>query len=193
MVERMTNRFIEEMAKTKRDGFDLLIKAMEEGGFFEAPCSGKHHLAEQYGLLQHSLNVLDFARKLNETWGRIVPDDSVIIVSLLHDLGKMGDHGKPNYVENVLKSGKVSSAEPFKTNKDLMYLPHEVRSAIIAERYIKLKEDEEQAIIWHNGLYGEFKYDIQGKETPIYMLLHFADMWCSRVVEIEDEDEGKEE
>lgn len=191
MVERMVKRFIDELSKANRDGFDLLVKAMEEGGFFEAPCSGKHHLAEPYGLLQHSLNVLDYARKLNESWGRICGDDSIILVSLLHDLGKMGDHGKPNYVENILKSGKVSAAEPFKTNKDLKYLPHEVRSAIIAERYIKLTEEEEQAIIWHNGLYGDFKYDIQGKETALYMILHFSDMWCSRVVEIEDE--GKEE
>lgn len=27
------------------------------------------------------------------------------------------------------------------------------------------------------------KYEIQGKETPLYMLLHFADLWASRVTE----------
>jgi hypothetical protein len=55
---------------------------------------------------------------------------------------------------------------------------------MIAERYISLTEEEEQAILYHNGLYGVFKYEISGKETPLYMLLHFSDMWASRVIEI---------
>jgi hypothetical protein len=59
---------------------------------------------------------------------------------------------------------------------------------MIAERYIYLSEEEETAILWHNGLYGTFSHDIRGKETPLYMILHFADMWCSRVIEEEKED-----
>ena len=104
----------------------------------------------------------------------------------MHDLGKMGDHGKANYVNNILKDGKQSSAKPYSTNKDLIYLAHEIRSALIAERFIQLTEEEETAILWHNGLYGQFKYDIPGKETPLYMVLHFSDMWASRVIEKED-------
>ena len=59
---------------------------------------------------------------------------------------------------------------------------------MIAERFIELTEEEETAILWHNGLYGQFKYDIPGKETKLYMALHWADMWASRVTEIEEED-----
>lgn len=98
----------------------------------------------------------------------------------------MGDHYKPNYVENILKSGERSSAKPYTTNTELAYIPHEIRSVMIAERYIFLSEDEEKAILWHNGLYGQFKYDIQGKEDELYMILHFADMWASRIIEKED-------
>lgn len=178
----MKERFIKELKDTGREGIDNLIKAMEEGGFFEAPCSGKFHLSEPGGLLAHSLNVLDCARNINNAIGHI-DGDTLTIVSLLHDLGKMGDHGKPNYVEKILKSGERSAAEPYTTNKDLAYIDHEIRSLMIAERYINLTEEEEQAILLHNGLYGTFKYEIQGKETPLYLILHFADMWCSRVIE----------
>lgn len=187
----MKERFNKELLSTNREGIKELIEAMEKGGFYTSPCSGQHHLAKPEGLLEHSLNVLEYMRKLNEAWKNPVSDESVIIVALLHDLGKMGDHGKSNYVENILKSGQRSAAKPYATNTDLIYLPHEIRSVMIAERYIWLSEDEETAILWHNGLYSTFKYDIPGKETPLYMLMHFADLWCSRVVEIEEE--GKEE
>lgn len=181
-------QFDTELRKTERSGLDSLLKVMKAGGFYTAPCSGAYHLAEESGLLRHSLNVLDCARKLNKAWGQPMPDDTIILVSLLHDLGKMGDHGKANYVDNILASGQRSAAKPYVTNTDLAYLPHEVRSVMIAERYIYLSEEEETAILWHNGLYGTFSHDIRGKETPLYMILHFADMWCSRVIEEEKED-----
>ena len=102
---------------------------------------------------------------------------------MLHDLGKCGQFGKPLYVPNILKSGKPSDTKPYETNRDLLTLPHEVVSVVEATKFIDLTEDEQRAIAWHNGLYGCFKYDIQGKETPLYMIIHFADMWASRVVE----------
>lgn len=183
----MKERLIKELTNTNRPDIAELIEAMDDGGFFTAPCSGAHHLAEPEGLLKHSLNVLDYARKLNVALDTDISDESIIIVSLLHDLGKMGDYGKSNYTENYLKGGELSKAKPYITNPNLSYIPHEVRSVAIAERYIKLTEAEEFAILYHNGLYGDFKYVISGRETPLYMILHFADMWCSRVVETEKE------
>lgn len=179
---------IKLLESVKRDGIDELIGAMEQGGFFTAPCSSDKHLCVEGGLAKHSLNVYALMFDMDKALESKLPIDSIIICGLLHDLGKMGDHGKANYVENILKSGKKSDAKPFTTNKDLIYLPHEIRSAMIAERYITLTEEEESAILWHNGLYGSFKYDIPGKETPLYMVLHWADMWASRVVEVENEE-----
>lgn len=176
---------IHELKGTNRAGIDYLISVMTDGGFFEAPCSGKksYHLAEPEGLLIHSMNVLKVARNLNESLEAGIADEHIVLVSLLHDLGKMGDHGKPYYSQNILKSGKQSEAEPYKHNSDLVYMDHEVRSVMIAERYIHLTEGEEQAILHHNGLYGTFKYQIPGKETPLSLILQWADMWASRVVE----------
>lgn len=176
-----------ELIKTKRDNIKELIECMEDGGFYESPCSGAHHLAEPGGLLEHSLNVLTLARDLARAWESTIPEESITISALLHDLGKMGDHGKPNYAENYLKDGSRSSAKPYITNTDLVYIPHEVRSVMIAERYIRLSEEEERAILWHNGLYGQFRNDITGKETELYMIIHFADMWASRIPEKEEE------
>lgn len=184
----MKDRIISILKETKRDGIEDLIEAMEDGGFFESPCSGAHHLSKEGGLAEHSLNVYENMVGLRLAFNSYIPADSVKICAILHDLGKMGDYGKPNYVENILKSGR-SAAKPYKTNPELLYVPHEIKSVVIAERYIRLTEEEEFAIIYHNGMYSDLKYAYSGKETPLSLMLHFADMWCSRVTE----NEGKEE
>lgn len=181
---------IEKLLKeTGREGIEDLCAYLDEIGFYDAPASTRFHGAAPGALAKHSINVLDCARSLAIAWlGKkwwAEHKDSVTICALLHDLGKAGQFGKPLYVENVLKSGKPAAA-PFKHNDDLMTLPHEVVSVIEATKFIDLTEDEQRAIAWHNGLYGIFKYEIQGKENELYMIIHFADMWASRVIEKEE-------
>lgn len=187
------SEIIKLLRSTNRDGIIKLITWMEMDGFFTAPCSGGNHLAVEGGLAEHSLNVYGIMR--NDYLTKYPSDNteemlkSIAICALLHDLGKMGDYGKPGYVENILKNGKQSESKPYEINKDLIPVDHEIRSVNIASKFIALTEDEYLAILWHNGLYGSFKYQIPGKETKLYMLLHFADMWCSRVVEIKESEE----
>ena len=199
----MKQMIIDLLLETERPCMGELCAHMEEIGFFNAPCSGGNHLAYEGGLAEHSYNVyrvmnIDATHKLStEEYNAM--RDAIIITSLLHDLGKCGDYGKPNYVPNMIRSKKKnengeyelvqSEAKPYETNKGLLYVPHEVRSIAIAERFISLTEEEEFAILYHNGLYGDFRYAISGKETPLYLLLHHADMWASRYVEAEKQPE----
>lgn len=177
----------DRLQSTKREGINDLLDYMGEIGFLTSPASTQHHGAYEGALAEHSINVLNLAEKLGVAWlggeeyNKI--QDSVIICTILHDLGKCGQFGKPLYVPNILKDGNQSDKKPYEQNKDLKTLPHEIVSVIEATKFIDLTDDEQQAIAWHNGLYGAFKYDIPGKETPLYMILHFADMWASRVVE----------
>ena len=178
---------VDSLMKTGREGMDGLIEYMEDCGFFNAPCSGGNHLACEFGLVHHTRNVMELAEKIGvsllsgEKFNEI--KDSVTIAAALHDLGKMGQFDKPEYVDNVLASGKKSDAKPYKRNPELLNVPHEIRSVAIAAMFIDLTEEEQHAILYHNGLYGPLKYEIQGNETPLYMLIHWADMWASRVVE----------
>lgn len=170
---------------TGRAGVENLINWMTENDFFGSSCSTKYHLACDGGLAEHSVNVLYTMLKMRDALGMqgVVSDESVTICALLHDLGKCGDYDKAYYIENILKSGKRSEAEPYKTNSNLLPIPHEVRSVTIAERFIPLTEEEAHAIYYHNGKYTHIGYDL--KETPMQILLHFADLWASRVVEVE--------
>lgn len=189
----MKAKIIDLLMSTERKGMPELIKYMELNGFFESPCSSQYHLCKEGGLAEHSLNVYDTMidmicncatfRYIEET------NESITIVSLLHDLGKIGQYGKRNYVENMIsdrKGGfKQSDKKPFTTNATLLPVPHEIRSIHIASQFIELSEEEAYAILYHNALYGDLKYAYNGKETALSMLLHFADLWCSRIVEVE--------
>lgn len=182
---------VDKLLETKREGMEDLIAYMEDCGFFSAPCSGSYHLACEFGLVQHTRNVMMTAENIGYhlLGPKKYPEikDSVTIAAALHDLGKMGQFEKPNYIPNILKGGKQSDSKPFTTNPDLLYVDHEIRSIAIASMFIDLTEDEQFAILYHNGMYGNLKYALSGKETPLFMIIHWADMWASRVIENKEE------
>ncbi len=173
----------ESLLNVKREGMERLIKYMECNGFFSSPAATKksYHSAFEGGLAEHTGNVIETALKIAETVG-YENKDSVVIAAALQDLGKMGDYGLSYYIPKMLKKGQ-SEAEQYKTNSELYTLPHEIRSVIIARQFIELTQEEEHAIIYHNGMYSDLKYQLNGRERPLQMIVHFADMWASRVME----------
>lgn len=188
----------ESLLKTGRDGVLDLIGYMREIGFFEAPASGGNHSRESGGLAAHSVNVMFCAEKIGVallgSTGYNEIQESVVIAALLHDLGKCGDYGKKLYVPNMIQDGrptkanpeqkyKQSEKKPWKRNPDLLPLDHATRSIKLATLFIDLTEEEEFAIRYHDGLYETANYGVKGHETQLYMILHWADMWASRIIE----------
>lgn len=195
------------LRKTEREGVDDLIAYMDEIGFFKAPASGGNHSNGEGGLAEHSLNVMTMIEKFGVAAlggdGYNTIQNSAVIAALLHDLGKCGDYGKQMYVPNMIKDGrptkaepeqkyKQSEAKPWKRNSDLLPLDHATRSIKLATLFIDLTEDEEFAIRYHDGLYETANYGVKGHETQLYMLLHWADLWSSRVLEGGVEEGGEE-
>jgi len=186
------------LEETNRPGITDLIQYMQYNDFFTAPCSSMYHLCREGGLAEHSLSVYQFGFWLLESpsfaiaeqykLSQLHPDSnpSWSIVSLLHDIGKSTYRNKPNYTPNILKSGKISDSKPYETNKDRLFISHEIVSLQIISKFIELTEEEEFAILYHNGMYTASGRDIQGKERPLQQLLHFCDMWCSRFIETKE-------
>jgi 23S rRNA maturation-related 3'-5' exoribonuclease YhaM len=181
----MKQQIIELLRSTERPGIENLINHMEEIGFFTAPCSTQYHLCKEGGLAEHSLNVYDYMMAFYCGTDMTIEPNSITITSVLHDIGKAIYRGKPNYIPNILASGKVSTAKPYETNKDRLYISHEVISLQIISKFIELTEEEEYAIYYHNGLYTATGRDLNGKERPLQTLLHMADLWVSRFVEVD--------
>jgi 23S rRNA maturation-related 3'-5' exoribonuclease YhaM len=179
---------IEKVLSTvKRKGFKKLVDSLDSLGYYTAPASTSHHLSYPGGLSEHSLTVLNIMKRFELTMDELaeglIPYDSMVIVALFHDIGKARWFDKDLYVPNILKSGKVSEAKPYEKSKERPAIEHEVASVAILEKYIDLTQDEMEAILYHNGNYTPIFRSYLGKEKPLYLLLHFADMWASRVTE----------
>ena len=78
-----------------RPGMDKVITMLKEKGFFVAPASIRYQNNYEGGLADHSYSVYNCALKLreqqfeqNSSLEECLPLDSVIIVSLLHDVCK---------------------------------------------------------------------------------------------------------
>lgn len=201
IVKESSDYVRKTLKATKRAGIEDLLEHMEEIGFFTAACSGGNHLCCDSGLVVHTANVMKLADKLGKVL--LGPEkfkemrNSIRIAAGLHDLGKCGQFGKKYYVENMVKDGRPTKAEPeqkykrsdskpFMQNKDLLHVDHPIRSVIEATLYIELTEEEQFAILYHDGLYGSLAYELKGKERPMQTLLHFADYWSAQFEEGKD-------
>ena len=169
----------------ERDGIDELVAYLDVIGYYKTPASSSNHMSEEGGLLQHSINVTSTMFDLNSVLKANITNESMAIVGLFHDIGKCSYYNKPLYIENILKSGKRSESKPYERNKELLGIPHEVIAIQQLTKFIKLTEDEVFAIYYHNGLYTPSGYDLKngGKETELYLILHFSDLYSSRIIE----------
>lgn len=181
-IEDIKNEITGLLSATNCPGIEGLIAEMEKGGFFSSACSTRYHLAVPGGLAIHSLNVFHTLVELDNSLGTDLDYTDMVIVSLLHDLGKMGDYGKPKYIEAPLLKGGKLPAKPFIANPEMIHEEHEIKSIQIASRFIELSEEQTHAILHHNGLFGKLdsSYNPSYDQNELTFLLHTADMYCSR-------------
>jgi hypothetical protein len=152
-----------------------------------APASTRFHLSKDCGLLEHSCNVAEIMLKIKAVLAPEISDESCVIVALLHDLGKVGMPGNPQYLVNEpterQKQYGHSAWTPFRFNNDLTYLSVPVRSLYLALPYLPLSEEETQAIVYHDGQYVDDNHSVAKNECPLTLLLQYADNWCGFVIE----------
>ncbi len=172
----------------RKTEFDSLINFMEkETDYLSSPASTRFHLCRKQGLLEHSVNVAETMLKFREAVAPDIDEESCIITALIHDLGKAGMPGKPQYLENEptpkQKQYGFPATIPYRINDELVYLSVPVRSLYLALPYITLSESEVQAVMYHDGQYVDDNKSVATKETPLLLLLQYADTWSTFVIE----------
>lgn len=190
MKQNLLDRYTELKSKVqiRKQEFERLCEFIEKStDYLLSPASTKYHLAIKGGLLEHSCNVAENMIKIKNSLMPEIPDESCVIVALLHDLGKVGMPDNPQYLVNEptekQKQYGYPATTPFRFNTKLTYLSVPIRSVYLALPYISLTEDEVQAIVYHDGQYVDDNKSVATKETPLTLLLQYADTWSSFVIE----------
>ncbi len=172
-----------KVAKRKKE-FSAFINMLEiDTSWLTSPASTRFHLNKEGGLLEHSVGVTETLLRLRDTFAPQLPIESCVIVGLLHDAGKIGMPGKPRYIKNDNAWEIQKRNMAYKINPNEIYMGIAARSLYLIAKYIPLSDMEAQAILYHDGQYIDANKEVAHSETPLTLLLQFADLWTTRIPE----------
>lgn len=186
-------RFIEiYKANINREGSEKLLEYLMSPAcdFFEAPASTRYHNSFEGGLLEHSLNVYDCMKaymereRVKDTYKLIASDESIAIVSLLHDLCKINMYKKGT--RNVKDERGVWKQVLRYDVEDKLPYGHGEKSVYIISGFMRLSRDEAFAIRYHMGFSGDENINTIGNALSLYPLAlaaNIADMEATFLME----------
>lgn len=176
----------------KRDGSELLLEYLksENSDFFTAPASTRYHLSCEEGLLIHSMNVYECLKnylerkEVKENFKLSYSDETIAIVSLLHDLCKVNCYKKGT--RNVKDEyGKWQQVPTYEYDDKLPY-GHGEKSVYIITGFMKLTREEAFAIRYHMGFSeAENMRNVSAayEMFPLALALSIADMEATYFLE----------
>ena len=188
-------KIVETYIGDRKEQVLSMIKHMEET-YVLAPASGKswYHSAFAGGYVDHVNRVVEYAVKqsrLYQEMGGTVDytEEELVFAALFHDLGKMGDGDRPNYIPQTDKwrQDKLSEMYTYNPELDFMLIPD--RSLFILQKFgIKVSQKEFLAIRCHDGVFDDankayfFSHvESSRQKTSIISVLHSADFLASKV------------
>ncbi len=176
----------------QREGADKLLEYLTgpQSDFFVAPASTRFHGSYEGGLLEHSINVYyclkDYLsrERVKSEYNLSYTDESIAIVSLLHDLCKVNCYVKGT--RNVKdKAGVWQQVPTFEYSDDMPY-GHGEKSVYIISGFMKLTREEAFAIRYHMGFSGSEPQSNVGsafEKYPLAFALSTADMEATYFLE----------
>lgn len=180
-LEKLLHMYSEEQL-----GMELLM----------APASGKAHFHSAYvgGYIDHVMNVcknsIGMMKQFKENGGIIDFEvEELLFAALHHDLGKLGDLGKPYYIEQESDWHRKNQGSLYKQNPEIHYMDVTHRALWTLQHYgIQFTQKEMLGIMLADGLYNKAseKYFISYDEnfqlkTELPYLLHWADHMSCRI------------
>ena len=198
-LQKQKEKFVSLLQSTHREGLDKVIAGLEKLGFFTAPASSKHHLAEKGGLLQHSLNVYEQAALIREIevgmkpeLAEKLPNESIIIASLLHDVCKAEIYKIELKNKKNEQTGQWEKVPQYVAHYEHCPMGHGEKSVIRLLRMgLELTNDEILAIRWHMGAWdlsdsfeAKGNFNSAGDKSPLLAVIIAADGLATRITEV---------
>lgn len=192
----MKERFIELFKQyITRPGADELLNWLEESDFFQAPASTRFHGCHEGGLCEHSVHVWEELVRLLRVYPEIkTTGTTVAIVSLLHDLCKIGVYKqelKSRKTGRTLRTGKPEWEDyiGYSFEEDFCYGGHGSKSVYLAQKFIPLTDEEAVAINCHMGFAdrspNDYSLGSAYEQFPLAWLLHVADESATYIREVD--------
>ena len=184
-MEEFKKEFIEIYnTYIKREGADALLDYLTNtSDFFSAPASGKRHSSFEGGLCSHSINTYKRFKSLvmaeyGEDYAKIISDESIAIISLLHDVCKVNTFTVDYRNQKV--EGQWIQVPYYAYNNTLPY-GHGEKSVYIISGFMRLTREEAMAINWHMGSFdarAQAGSDLSEAfaRFPAALLFHMADL-----------------
>lgn len=196
-TEELKNEFTTLVLENiHREGVQELLDELETTDFYRAPASTKYHGCYAGGLVDHSINVyyalLDELQLIyGPGWESKHSLESVAIVSLFHDLCKIGMYktGFKNVKDK--ETGCWCEKQVFEYDDSYTPMGHGSKSMYLVMKHLTLTEDEASAIYWHMGAYDQGNYNTVGNlsknwdKNILGFALFRADMMATYVIENE--------
>lgn len=165
-----------------RPGVDELLAFLEASDFYSAPASTRFHGAEDGGLCAHSIAVGKQMLTIADTFAPGIYDkESLVIVSLLHDLTKCNFYKRDTRNVKNEETGKWEKVPTFVVEDQFPYGHGEKSVYLLMRMGFKLTDEEAMAIRWHMGAFDEA---VRGgsramqdayERFPLAWMLHVAD------------------
>ena len=188
-------KIVEHYITDRKDAVKFMLEQLSEI-YIMAPASSKtwYHNAFPGGYVDHVNRVVQYAieqHKLYEKMGGTVDytEEELVFAALFHDLGKIGDGEKPNYIPQTDKwrQDKLSEMYTYNSELDFMLIPD--RSLFILQKYgITVTQKEFLGIRLHDGVFDKaneayFFSNVESsrQKTSIISVLHTADFLASKV------------
>jgi len=196
-IQAFKDRFVEIYKEhISRPGSDKLLEYLlsPSSDFFTAPASTRYHGNYEGGLVEHSLNVYDCLvdylsrEKVKNDFNLSYSDETIAIVSLLHDLCKINVY-KSGFRNVKDENGKWIQV-PNYTFEDLLPYGHGEKSVYIISGFMRLTREEAFAIRYHMGFSGEENKTTVGNALemfPLALAVNIADMEATFLLEGESE------
>lgn len=161
-----------------------------------SPAAGKtwYHGAYPGGYIVHVNNVVRISLSLMKQYEKFggtldFTEEELVFSALFHDLGKLGDGEKVNYLVQTDNWRRDKLAEAYVSNEDLDFMLIPERSLFVLQKYgIKVNQKEYLAIKLHDGLFDETNKPYYNTFSPgarlksnIVPILHAADFLASRL------------